>query len=769
MKKLTSLILALMLVFTSAYAAAPIYSLYDETEYIDGLKISHIRSLTKNGWLNINIASADLSKDYIDAELLKDENDIRKLTNVKTLAEKADTYVAVNGDFFSWSSTEKGKGSPVGVEIKDGEKLTSYAKASTSNAVFVKTDDKHMLFDYIDTYMTVTAPNGEGTQIKHINKYDDLDGIVMYNSKWGETSPGSHAYQVEMVVEDDTVTAINYDAGPCKIPENGYVLSFLKDRTTFLLDNFQIGDKIVFDISLQPNYENINLAMGGGTLLVKDGKTAKNTHNIAGLNPRTALGLDKDGKTLYLITVDGRQADSIGVSLAELSEILINNGIYNAINLDGGGSTTMVAKNTETGANEVINLPSEGSLRSVINGIGIKMTAAKGNASRMVLKPASDTVFKGTSSLVEILLYDENGMYIGTVAPDVAEWSCENGKIEDGFYYPETEGIGKVFATYQNGIDENVIEASCEFNVLGDISAIYPSTKTVKLGVGEKQYISLEGCDKDGKSAPINLKDTDINFTDDVFTREGNNLVGAKEGSAIMTIACKNVNTHIALYCGNIAEDIPLPDDVSSLDGLKQITPDANSFYFTAFGSPVSKNTLLERAIVRKFNEKTAQNTEVSIFSGNKTDSVNTKIKSVKTDVCEVYEYKNCLFVTANNYGGTISGNSLSQWQKIISALDGTTSKNVFLILREKPVFKSKNEQDLFDDLTEKYLSDKSGRRGFVLYDGEVNSVYAKGGVKYFELKGIRGSNISNYADSEYFSFAVENGNVTYGIKKVFE
>ena len=105
----------------------------------------------------------------------------------------------------------------------------------------------------------------------------------------------------------------------------------MKDRTTFLLDNFQIGDKIVFDISLQPNYENINLAMGGGTLLVKDGQTAKNTHNIAGLNPRTALGLDKDGKTLYLITVDGRQADSIGVSLAELSEILINNGISSGI------------------------------------------------------------------------------------------------------------------------------------------------------------------------------------------------------------------------------------------------------------------------------------------------------------------------------------------------------------------------------------------------------------------------------------------------------
>ncbi|MDY5627708.1 MAG: phosphodiester glycosidase family protein [Clostridia bacterium] len=764
MKKLTSLILALMFLFASVSAAAPIYSLYDETNYIDGLKITHIRSLTKNGWLNINIASADLNKDYIDAELLKDENDIRKLTNVKTLAEKADTFVAVNGDFFSWSSAEKGKGSPVGVEIKDGEKLTSYAQASTSNAVFVKTDDKHMLFDYIDTYMTVTAPNGEGVQIKHINKYDDLDGIVMYNSKWGETSPGSYAYQVEMVVEDDTVTAINYDAGPCKIPENGYVLSFLKDRTTFLLDNFQIGDKIVFDISLKPNYENINLAMGGGTLLVKDGKTAKNTHNISGLNPRTALGLDKDGKTLYLITVDGRQADSVGVSLDELSEILINNGIYNAINLDGGGSTTMVAKNIETGVNEVVNLPSEGSLRSVINGIGIKMTAQKGEAAKMVIKPASDTVFKGTSSLAEAFLYDQNGMYLGKALNDEVEWSCENGRIEDGFYYPENEGTGRIFATYQNGI-----EASADINVLGDIAAIYPSTKSVKLNIGEKQYISLEGCDKSGRSAPINLKDTDINYTDDVFTREGNNLVGAKTGSAIMTIACKNVNTHIALYCGVENDDIPLPEDVSNEEKLKEISPDENSFYFTAFGSPVAKNTLLESAVVRKLNDSAAKMSEIAVFAGNRADTVKTKIKSVKTDVNEVYEYKNCLFISVNNYNGTISGNGFSQWQKIISALDGATSKNVFLILREKPVFTSKNEQDLFDDLLENYLSDKSGKRGFVIYDGEENSVYAKNGVKYFELKGVRGADVKTFAKIEYFIFAVDGDTVTYGLKKIFE
>ncbi|UKI36460.1 MAG: hypothetical protein L6V93_21680 [Clostridiales bacterium] len=80
---------------------------------------------------------------------------------------------------------------------------------------------------------------------------------------------------------------------------------------------------------------------------------------------------------------------------------------------------------------------------------------------------------------------------------------------------------------------------------------------------------------------------------------------------------------------------------------------------------PFQKNTLFgTRDCPQIQRKKRRRIPKFQSFSGNKTDSVNTKIKSVKTDVCEVYEYKNCLFVTANNYGGTISGNSLSQWQK---------------------------------------------------------------------------------------------------------
>lgn len=487
MKKITSLLITAVIVFSAvfAYAQAPIYNLVEETKYIDGLELKNIRSLTNTGWLNINIASADLNKDYIDIKLLKDDEDIRKLTNVKTLAEKSDTHIAVNGDFFSWSSTDKGMGSSVGVEITDGNLLTSYSRASTSQAVFMKDDNKNMLLDYIDTYMTITAPNGNGDVIKHINKYDDLDGIVLYNKYWGETSPGSYAFQVEMVVQDDIVTAINYDQGPCEIPENGYVLSFLKDRTTFLIDNFNIGDKVSIDVNIEPNYENINIAMGGGTLLVKDGKVAPNTHNISGLNPRTALGLDKDGKILYLITIDGRQKESVGVSLATLSEILINNGIYTAINLDGGGSTTMVAKNTQTGENEVVNMPSEGSLRSVINAIGVTMTKEKEDVSKIEIISDCENVFLSSSAKISATAYDINNQNLGQIPSDEILWDCTNGKVVDGYFYPDTLGNSSVTATYkgcQSTITFNVLQ-SINLDAINKKEEILPSDNSFSFSV----------------------------------------------------------------------------------------------------------------------------------------------------------------------------------------------------------------------------------------------------------------------------------------------
>ncbi|HEY3356353.1 MAG TPA: phosphodiester glycosidase family protein [Polyangia bacterium] len=82
--------------------------------------------------------------------------------------------------------------------------------------------------------------------------------------------------------------------------------------------------------------------------------------------PRTALGLSADRRTFWLIVVDGRSADSIGVTTAQLGQLLLDLGAWDALNLDGGGSTTMWLDGPG-----VLNVPSDGTERAVANHLGV--------------------------------------------------------------------------------------------------------------------------------------------------------------------------------------------------------------------------------------------------------------------------------------------------------------------------------------------------------------------------------------------------------------
>jgi exopolysaccharide biosynthesis protein len=114
-------------------------------------------------------------------------------------------------------------------------------------------------------------------------------------------------------------------------------------------------------------------AISGSQMLVEQGKVVA----IADENPepRTAVALDKAGKRLILIVVDGRQPNySEGATLTELGEIIIEQGGYFGMNLDGGGSTTLV-KEGGFGRAEVLNSPIDhripGWQRPVGNHLGI--------------------------------------------------------------------------------------------------------------------------------------------------------------------------------------------------------------------------------------------------------------------------------------------------------------------------------------------------------------------------------------------------------------
>jgi uncharacterized protein YigE (DUF2233 family) len=119
------------------------------------------------------------------------------------------------------------------------------------------------------------------------------------------------------------------------------------------------GEASVHPPELPPELDDLAGAVSGRPLLVVDGAPAPALVDFLDATvraPRTAVGVSRDGWMVYLVVVDGRQRDSRGLSLSELADLLIELGAFDALNLDGGGSSEMYVR----GAGGVVNVPSRG-------------------------------------------------------------------------------------------------------------------------------------------------------------------------------------------------------------------------------------------------------------------------------------------------------------------------------------------------------------------------------------------------------------------------
>jgi exopolysaccharide biosynthesis protein len=92
------------------------------------------------------------------------------------------------------------------------------------------------------------------------------------------------------------------------------------------------------------------------------------------LHPRTAIGIDRDSGQLMLLVMDGRQELSRGATMKEFANLFLRLGADDALNLDGGGSSILVARQPD-GSLAVLNSPSDGHPRPVANGLEITYDA----------------------------------------------------------------------------------------------------------------------------------------------------------------------------------------------------------------------------------------------------------------------------------------------------------------------------------------------------------------------------------------------------------
>ena len=153
--------------------------------------------------------------------------------------------------------------------------------------------------------------------------------------------------------------------------------------------------------------------LAGGPLIVKDGAVnismPDDTSFASSRQPRTAVAVDSTGKRVFLVTVDGRQSRySNGASLQDLGSYLISKGASAAINLDGGGSSTMVVRQPGGYSPLLVNRPSDGAERKVSAILQVVNTAPAGKVKYFTLGGSAQDVMKGTSFQVSVNnAYDE--------------------------------------------------------------------------------------------------------------------------------------------------------------------------------------------------------------------------------------------------------------------------------------------------------------------------------------------------------------------------
>ena len=185
----------------------------------------------------------------------------------------------------------------------------------------------------------------------------DKNDLILYTPEWNRSTLTDRR-GVEVIVREDTVSAVRVNDGSNLIPSSGYILSG-SGKYADWLKRARVGSRaeISYQLTSRENpesplpLENCSYT-SAGTLLIRDGQRFTDYASESfepwfydGRHPRTAIGISKDNNTLWLIVADGRQPSlAMGMTLPELTDLLVDLGAHNAYNLDGGGSSTMVVR-----------------------------------------------------------------------------------------------------------------------------------------------------------------------------------------------------------------------------------------------------------------------------------------------------------------------------------------------------------------------------------------------------------------------------------------
>ncbi|MDP8905868.1 MAG: phosphodiester glycosidase family protein [Chloroflexota bacterium] len=444
-----------------------------------------------NGPQVVRVAEVDPAQSGIHfrTSLPRDKVNAREKTTSQALrysTEGRRVVAALNGPTFnSYPGTHY---SARGLNVQDGELTSLNVRGGVLSTFAVDTRGRARI-GVPTVSVTVTVPSGATGSVNRVNAGRMPGETSIFTPRFDThtwTGDDGDEYILEGVAlplrltgtYSGTVVGIRRGLGDAPIGAGQVVLSASGEKAQ-LYAGLEMGDKLTISTSIESGWDDTVHAIGAKQLIVYDGRVdirPYDLNDITYAHPRSVVGITGSGKVL-MVAVEGRSTVSAGLRLDDLAQLMVDMGAVAAINLDGGGSTTLALRRPGDHEVSVANALSGGGStdpgeeRTVSNTLQVISTFPTGPLSTLLVAPAQKTLAVGQTQQYVAKGHDTH--YNG-VTPGPAAWSVSGGATisDSGLLTAESTG------------DYTVRARSGDHSATGALTIIAPVTPpTVPTGL----------------------------------------------------------------------------------------------------------------------------------------------------------------------------------------------------------------------------------------------------------------------------------------------
>ena len=504
MKKLLSAFISIIMAL-SVSAQAPNWGVADTLEHHSlGPGIQYTKICYKDKPLMIWVTTIDLNNPSNTIEQTQSHNMVPNVSRETVMdMSKRNTYqnhkvcAAFNHDFFSYE-----EGICIGLNVNKGE--VAYG-AGWGRSLFAISEDKTASFFAPQLDARINLLDGSEVKIDFFNSNAlALNGeCVLFNRMNARVLSDAGKY---IKIKPNTNWTLNGSDIECEVLEisdsplqtsqTEYVIYARGSKIAAFDGKVKVGDKIkILQKLLKSDFgepaQNIVAAFHGYPSIAYEGKLHDGEYNDfeSGreyeVSARTMAGMSKDGKSVYIVTVESGTKNSIGVNCLDIANWMLEHGSWNVVNFDSGGSATIVVDH------EMLNFPERGSVRPVEDALLVVSTApeSKDVASYAFVAPTLK-VSEASISPLSLYSFNINGEVLEKAVPGFT-YTCipeDLGSVDNnGVFHAGTKNIqGKILAN-KNGL---TAELTVNVRALSDIR-VNPANILID---GVREFpISVEG------------------------------------------------------------------------------------------------------------------------------------------------------------------------------------------------------------------------------------------------------------------------------------